>query len=367
MKKNINEKKIWILFGGESPEHYISILSAENVCLAIDKNKYKLKPVWVSKNGLWHVPVFYFDNKTEPSYIKEIFEKYKKDQIAIGGLPDYDVLDAARLMINDKIDSVFIAFHGEKGEDGVIQAFLESLKIKYTGSGVMASAVGMNKVITQKLLSADKLTVAKNISFSKIDFLSNRKSKILSGIVNKIKLPCVVKPSTLGSSIGISIIDKKDQLDKAISDAMNFCDEIMVEEFIKGVEVTCGVLEKKKENGEIETFALPPTEIVPKKNRFFDYESKYDSAMTDEITPARLPENTLSKIKKIAINVFKTIGCSGFARVDMIVSDKKIYVVEINTIPGMTENSLLPKGAKAIGISFSELIDLLAQSAYLRD
>ena len=231
------------------------------------------------------------------------------------------------------IDLAFLALHGRGGGDGVIQGYLEKQWIRYTGCGVTASAVGMNKVIFRKVMINSGFLMAKETD----------------------KVPCVVKPSNGGSSVGVSIVKKEADLKKAINEAKKYDNEVLIEEYIEGVEVSCGVL------GNENPTALPVIEIRPKKE-FFDYEAKY-MGMSEEICPARISPKLTGQVQELSIKVFKAIGGKGYARVDFIIKNETPYLLEINTLPGLTANSLIPKEAKAAGIEYPELLDKIIELA----
>lgn len=286
----MNKKlKVAVLMGGESSEREVSLSSGKTVLQNLDKNKYDILAVDV------------------PSELNKLLEW--------------------------KPDVALIILHGKGGEDGVIQGYLETNKIKYSGCGVLASAIGMDKMIFRKLMEGEGVLMPK-----------------ITDVV-----PCVVKPLNGGSSIGISIVTRQEDLSKAILEAKKFDENIVVEELIRGIEVTCGVL------GDT---VLPVVEIVP-KNDFFDYEAKYTDGMSQEICPARLNVEMTKKVQGLALKVFKIIGGKGYGRVDMIIKDNLIYILEINTLPGMTPNSLLPREAKAAGISYPQLLDRIIQLAMI--
>ncbi len=312
-----------VLMGGISSEHEVSLSTGQNVLEYLNKKKYNVKPIVISKKGDWFVGA-----------------KEKTINQALKG-----------------IDVVFNALHGEYGEDGRIQGLLDCFNIPYTGSGVLASAVGMNKIKSYELFKLHKLNIPEYIILEKLKlpFLSDR---IKREVVEKFK-KVVVKPSCLGSSVGISIVDNKKDLKKAIKKAKEKCDEVIIEEYIDGREMTCGILENFK--GQ-RYFALPVTEIIPPDGRFFDYEVKYNGS-TQEITPARISKSLTKKIQEQSIRAHQILGCKGYSRADFIVKGSKIYILEVNTLPGLTSESLLPKAAKEAGIEFSELLDTIIGNA----
>lgn len=279
--------KVGVVMGGESSEREVSLMTGEEMIKNLNKKKYKVVKI-----------VLPFD--------------FKK--------------------INNKIiDIALIALHGKGGEDGVIQGYLETLGIKYTGSGVLASAVGMNKKIFKKLMEANKILMPKVVT----------------------KSPCVVKPVNGGSSLGVSIVKNEEELETAVRKAKKYDDEVLIEEYIKGRELTCGVLAGK---------AMPVIEIKS-KNEFFDYRSKYSESGAKEICPAKISEKLRQRIQEISEGVFELIGTKSYGRVDFIFSKGKLYMLEVNTLPGMTRNSLLPKEAKMMGMSYSQLLDKIIDLA----
>ena len=239
-------------------------------------------------------------------------------------------------LIKEKIDLVFIALHGKPGEDGTIQGMLDILNIPYTGSGVLASALSMDKIASKRLFQIA------GIPTPEFRVVSKDKCHI-----NPLEnFPIVIKPSTEGSTIGISIVKKEDEFKKALETAFCYDDNIICEKYIDGKEITVGILEEK---------VLPVIEIIPKSG-FYDFNAKYKKESTDFVVPAELQEEKNAQIKQIALNAHKVLGCSGMSRSDMKLDSKlNPYVLEINTIPGLTETSLLPKAAQAAGISFMEL------------
>jgi len=259
-----------------------------------------------------------------------------------------NVEENIRLIKSYNIDCAFIALHGYFGEDGQIQEILEKLKIPYTGSGVLASKLAMNKIASRKIWQENGLNVPSYIVIKKSfynDFIE----------YPNLKLPWVVKPSSHGSSIGLSIVDNKQDLKKAIDLAFSFDETIIIEEYIKGRELTVGILDDEP---------LPIIEIVPKK-RFFDYEAKYQTGLTDYIVPARLEEDLAKKIQNDALSAHQLLGCVDFSRVDMILrEDNTVFILELNSIPGLTNTSLLPKAAKVAGIEFNQLCLKIISLAY---
>lgn len=282
------------------------------------------------------------------SAVYESLKNSGQEVIAIDIKTD-NVEENIRLIKSHKVDCAFIALHGRFGEDGQIQEVLDNLNIPYTGPDKLASKLAMDKIASRNIFEINKLPVPRYKTLDRSSYGANWKSS------NTIKLPLVVKPASHGSSIGLSIVDTKQDLDKALDLAFSFDERILIEEYIKGREVTVGILDDR---------ALPVIEIIPKK-RFFDYEAKYTSGMTDYVVPAQLQDEIAKKVQDIALSAYKLLGCSGCSRVDMILSCDNIpYVLELNSIPGLTETSLLPKAAKVVGIDFNQLCLKLIELAY---
>src|SRR4030042_1779219 len=335
MKKKIS---VVVLMGGRSPEHEVSILSGTNVATGLDTKKYNILPVVISKSGArWRLT-------TLDSLIK------LADPLKLKGTKREIILSEEKLIsgvgsISENIPSVvFIAMHGPYGEDGTIQGLLELSGMLYTGSGILASAIGMDKDFFRMLMREANLPVPKYIVIT-------RKDRNILELVKKIGVyPYFVKPNDQGSSVGASIARNKTQLLGAVREAFKFSDEVLVDEYIEGIELTCGVL------GNDELISLPSVEIVP-KGEFFDYESKYNESGSEEIIPARISKKNEAAVRDLSLKVFKAVRAKGFARVDFILKRNKLYILEINTIPGLTKLSLLPKEAKAAGISYPVLLD----------
>jgi len=252
-------------------------------------------------------------------------------------------------------DVVFIALHGKNGEDGTVQGYLDLLDIPYTGSGVAASAVGMNKILTKKVLNSEGIPTA-DFTILRKDFFDHPSENIQS-LLKNIGLPMVVKAPTQGSSIGVFIVKREEDILDAVKNAFKYDKEILIEKFIDGIELTASVI------GNDEPHVLPLIEITS-ENEFYDYESKYTQGMCDHIIPARIDESVRKTVMKMSSMAYKSVGCRGYARIDFIVDKHgNSYVLEINTIPGMTEMSLVPDAARAEGISFVELVDRILKLA----
>jgi len=251
----------------------------------------------------------------------------------------------------NKIDAVFIALHGKYGEDGCVQGLLEMAGIPYTGSGVLASALAMNKVQAKKIFQAISIPTP---NYSEINAYSDIK-KETERILRIFPLPLVIKPVSEGSSVGVSIVKEGDNLSGILAAAVDEFRDVFIEEYIKGKEVTVGILGEE---------ALPVLELVP-RSEFYDYKAKYTKGGAEFILPARLSKPLYSRVQKTALAAHRALGCRGFSRVDIIVGEDHVpYVHEVNTIPGLTDLSDLPAEAAHAGISFDELILRILQSAF---
>lgn len=257
--------------------------------------------------------------------------------------------DLAERLTEEKIEVAFISLHGRYGEDGAVQGLLELAGVPYTGSGVLASALAMDKVFAKKIFAASGLTITPYVVFRKGDTPSVSSLPFV--------LPVVVKPSREGSSVGVSIVKSAEDFSGAIAEAFSHDGEILVEKYIKGREIQVGILDEK---------GIGAIEIVP-KNEFYDFEAKYTDGMATHIMPAELPKDQYGDLLKLGERAHAALGCSGYSRVDFIVtSEKDAYLLEVNTLPGMTALSLLPEIAQHTGICFEELVERILQSADLK-
>ncbi len=306
--------KIGVLIGVKSTEKEIAMKTAKNIISALKVKGYEFCEIPIDEN---------------------IVENIKRE----------------------KIDVAIISAHGLYGEDGTIQGLLELLGIPYVGSGVLASALALNKVMAKKIFLFHKIPTPKWVEISKKDMETKDLEKILENI-KELKKPWIVKPSNQGSTIGLSVANNKDELIKALEYAFKFDQYILIEEFIRGKEITASIYDVEN------TICLPLIEIIPKTG-FYDYQTKYTPGLSEHIIPARLSEETYKKAQELGVLAHQALGCRHHSRVDMIVEEdtQNIYVLEVNTIPGMTETSLYPESAKAFGIEFPDLIDSFIKSA----
>ncbi len=248
-------------------------------------------------------------------------------------------------------DVVFIALHGGTGENGTVQGMLELLGIPYTGSGVLASALAMDKIMSKKIFEREGIPTPKWVPLKAAQRGSAKKA-----VMDAVGLPCVVKPACEGSTIGVTVVRSAEELESALDVAFQYGPRALAEEFIEGTEITGPVL------GNDDARVLPLVEIVP-AGGFYDYEAKYTPGATEEIVPARIPAAEAERARELTLAAHHALGCRGFSRVDMIVSRGEVYVLEVNSIPGLTDTSLVPRAAEADGISFSELAERIIELA----
>jgi D-alanine-D-alanine ligase len=283
--------------------------------------------------------------KTGTAILKALQEKgYDGHALDVGH-------DIAEALIREKIECAFIALHGRFGEDGAIQGMLELMRIPYTGSGVLASALAMHKIVSKKIFLYEKIPTPSYEVFYRREIEKNSKRGI------SLPLPVVVKPAREGSTIGISIVRKEEEFLPALKQAGECDEEILVEAFVKGKEITVGILDGTP---------LPVIEIAPRSG-FYDYRSKYTKGETQYIIPARLPEEKYLQAQEASLKAFKILGCSGCVRVDVMTDeDGNPFVIDVNTMPGMTETSLVPQAARHAGIPFGDLAERILLGASLK-
>lgn len=305
--KKIN---VAIISGGNSSEREISLKTGKNVYENLDPGQYT---------------AVMYDTKSE-------FDKFISD---------------AR---NRRFDVVFIALHGRGGEDGSVQGLLELLGIPYVGSGVMSSALAMNKIVAKSIFKSANINTPDDYAFC-ANMWGSGKRAIIKKIEQNVGFPCVIKPNSSGSSVGISI-SNKDSLVDNINNAFAEDEVVFAEKLIQGKEITVPILQNQ---------ALPVVEICP-KNKFFDFNAKYDPALCDEIVPARISDKLIKKAQELALRAHHALWCRHYSRVDMLIGrNDKLYVIEVNTLPGFTRFSLFPKSANAAGIEFKDLLHRLIQ------
>jgi D-alanine-D-alanine ligase len=338
-RKKIN---VAVIMGGRTAEHEISLATGEMIVSHLERGKYSLKPVVIDRGGRWHV---------ERGYLGKA--KWSSSAILQSRINALPVGDGITVLVKDRVDVAFIAMHGPYGEDGTIQGMMEIIDIPYTGSNVCASALAMNKDKAKEIYIFHKIPTPHYTTIEESEWGKNR-GILLTLIEKKVGYPCVIKPMCLGSSVGSHICPGRAELQKRIPLSFKYDYRVLIETRIDGREITCAVIDTPRGKPPL---ALPPTEIVPRTGSYFDYEAKYTPGAAAEITPAPIGKRMTSRVQALALKAHRVIGCSAMSRTDMIMKGNRIYVLETNTIPGMTGTSLLPQAAKARGLSFPALLD----------
>lgn len=349
MNKNNRKIKLAIIFGGKSAEHDVSVISARNILKAIDKTKYNITLVGINRNGNW----LKFNQGELIAADNDLFLGKDSKSLAIPFVKD----EKFYLKVNgvDKnIDIVFPILHGPFGEDGTIQGLLKLFNVPFVGPSVLGSAIAMDKDVTKRLLKEAGLPVGKFMVFDLI-----KKNKILfKDVKRELGLPLFIKPANLGSSVGISKARNEKEFKAALKTAFLYDNKIIIEEFIEGKEIECSVL------GNENPAASTVGEIIP-NHEFYSYEAKYlDEDGARMKIPADIDNHLIKSFQELAVETFKTLSCEGMGRVDFFLTkDNKIFINEVNTIPGFTSISMYPKLWEKSGISYVKLIDKLIELA----
>jgi len=305
---SLKKKRIGVMMGGLSREREISLKTGKAIVKALTEKGYEVSPIDVGQ-------------------------------------------DIAERLTTERIDYAFLALHGRFGEDGTLQGMLEMMRIPYTGSGVLASALAIHKIMAKKIFIYEKIPTPSFVSF--------HRDEVEAGPLKPVPFPfpVVVKPAREGSTIGVSIVNVEEGLVRALREASRHDEEILVEEFMKGKEITVGILDD---------IPLPIIEVTP-KGGFYDYHAKYTKGETEYFIPARISREKYLNAQEMGLRAFRVLGCSGCARVDLMTDEaENPYVIEVNTMPGMTETSLLPQAAAYAGISFGDLAERILLGASLK-
>jgi len=324
---------IAVFVGGTSPEREVSKSSGKAIYQAINSLGYKcvlIDPAYGT----------FQPDEEEKYFAKEDFSEIKNENL----------IKTINSDILNNIDLVFLALHGKCGEDGIIQSLLELKGVKYTGSGVLSSTIAMDKDFSKTIFQKNNVNTAAWFTVAKRYKIND----IIKTIKTKFGYPCVIKPNDQGSTVGMTIAKNDDKLKNAIELALSFSDLALIEEYIPGREMTVAILNHNP---------LPVLEIIP-KNGFYNYESKYTEGMSEYIVPAEIPDDVFKNLQEQAVKAFHSLRCKIYGRVDFRLNEDNIpYCLEVNTLPGMTSTSLVPKMAKVIGISFEELIDKIIRDS----
>ncbi|MHB9037346.1 MAG: D-alanine--D-alanine ligase family protein [Armatimonadota bacterium] len=339
--------RVAVMMGGLSSERGISLSTGKQILESLDPDKYDAIGV---------------DAALIPGTRRQCLQGASNEVEAVAAVSAALCGDNKLVSVQEisntnqslRPDVVFIALHGKYGEDGTVQGFLDLLGIPYTGSGVLASALAMDKSMAKKVLAIDGIPVPPSVDFTCKNGTWDENA--VSAAVEKIGYPVIVKPSRQGSSIGMTKVYCAEELNNAIKEAADYDGQIIVEKFLVGRELTAGVL------GNDDPFALPVVEIVP-RDGLYDYESKYAPGGSEHIIPAEIGEQDAARARELGLMAHKSLGCRGASRTDIIATEDGMFVLEVNTIPGMTPTSLLPQAAAAAGISFGKLLDTLIEFA----
>lgn len=327
-KEKVVKKNIALLAGGNSSERTIALQSAVQISMSFDVEKYNVWLIDVYKNRF-----IYRENGVEYDVDLNDFSIKKGDQ-------------------RIKLDYAYVMIHGTPGEDGHIQGYLEMMGIPFSSCDMVSSVITFDKVTTKRTVADAGIPLAKEILLRRGDVVDSEQ------IVSQLGLPLFVKPNASGSSYGVTKVKSVDELPAAVAAAFEESSEVLVEEFIAGREVACGILVTSEKE-----LLLPITEIIA-KNEFFDYEAKYTAGMSDEITPADLDDKLVERLNQLTLAAYKACRCRGLVRVDFIVTPEGVpYMIELNSIPGMSAGSIVPKQIAAAGMTIKEVLSMVIEDS----
>lgn len=321
----MSRTKVGVLRGGPSNEYDVSLKTGQTVLEHLPEDQYDARDIYIDQAGTWH----------------------------LRGLP----VEPVRTLEN--VDCVFNALHGSYGEDGTVQQLLDTFNVPYTGSRALASALSMNKLLTKERVEELGIPLAKHITMSR-DIIEPEQ---VHDLFRSFPQPTVIKPVSSGSSVGVTLATTYQQFRDGLIDALEHADTVMVEEYIRGREATCGIVDGFR---NVDFYALPPIEIVPTGERtFFDYDAKY-AGESDEICPSTFPSDIKEMLGDYARRIHEHLDLRHYSRADFIVGKDKIYFLEVNTLPGLTPQSLVPKAVAAVGSTLPEFLDHLIRLALVR-
>ena len=382
--------RVGVLFGGRSGEHEVSLLSAASVIEAIDKSKYEVIPIGITKEGRWltsaHAERLLRGEKTavperhlragDPAATPEAALLASGQGVIVPPVPPAPGADDSQSLIPFQsnshpaaqavnVDVIFPVLHGTFGEDGTIQGLLELADIAYVGAGVLGSAAGMDKDIMKQLFRAAGLPIVKHLTYLRADWQRDP-ARVRREVGRKLKYPLFVKPANLGSSVGITKAHSPDELATSLDEAARYDRKLIVEEAVGGKKHKARELECSVLGNDLPQASLPG-EVVPGKE-FYDYAAKYLDEGSELIIPAKLTRAQTKKVQELAVAAFRAVDCSGLARVDFLMDPRsqKVYVNEINTMPGFTSISMYPRMWEATGIDNRELVSTLIETARVR-
>ena len=357
--------RIGIFAGGKSAEHEVSVASAESVLRNIDRDRFEPYLVYIDRGGRWHLPAGPAPELGDAGLATLLGIDTPAEHTARlrqpEGLPAPLDPDRAALApraalrsLAGSIDVAFLVLHGPFGEDGTLQGFLELAGIPYTGAGVLASAIGMDKIVFKDLMRGHGLPVVDYAWFRRSAW-ADAPAAVVDEVAARFGARSVVKPARLGSSVGMSLVHGADELEPALEEAFRYDSKVIVEAYVPDVrELECGVL------GNDEPIVFAPGE-VRSHNEWYDYESKYTAGMADVYPRAEVEPALAAQLRDLAGRVYRAVDCADFARIDFLVPADAVYVSEMNTIPGFTTTSMFPKQAELAGIGFGELVESIIE------
>ncbi len=351
--------RVGIFAGGRSAEHEVSVASAEAVLRAIDRDRFEPYLIYIDRSGRWHLPAGPAAELGEGSLAgllgietpTQHTARLGEARLPVPASPDASAL-APRVALRslaEAIDVAFLVLHGPFGEDGTLQGFLELAGIPYTGAGVLASSIGMDKIVFKDLMRGHGIPVVDHTWFRRSAWTDDPDA-VLRDVAERLGPRSVVKPARLGSSVGMSLVHGPDELPDAMEEAFRYDSKVIVEAYVPDArELECGVL------GNDDPIVLGPGEVRSHKE-WYDYESKYTAGLADVHPRADVDPDLAARLRELSLAVYRAVDCAGFARVDFLVPSGRAYVSEMNTIPGFTATSMFPKQAELAGISFGELV-----------
>ncbi len=361
----MSRRRVGVVFGGPSREFGVSFLSARCLLENLPKDRWEAVPLFVGKDGLWHTP------EESAREIERTFARPAREALLDGIVPgstpapfEAAVASFAGAVREARPDVLFPINHGTFGEDGAHQGLYETFGIPYVGFGIAASAAGMDKILMKAAFGAAGLEQVEYVPFSRADWESSGRRHLLEERLHMLHFPVFVKPSCAGSSVGVTKVKEDRELAHAVRAALEIDSRVIVEEGADAREIECSVLEG--EDGK-PTEASLPGEIIP-GHEFYDYEDKYIDDKSRSVIPAEIPANVREEVRTLAIAAFDTLGGAGFARVDFFLERKtdRVFLNEVNSLPGFTPISMFPKMWEATGIPLPELLDRLVRSAFKR-
>jgi D-alanine-D-alanine ligase len=342
--------RVGIVYGGRSVEHEVSINSATSILQALDPSRYDVSLIAISHDGRWHIG----GPKMLPAAV------LRAPEVTLPAVPgERTLLSASDGKPAAQLDVIVPIVHGTGGEDGCLQGFLELAGVPYVGAGVLGSAIQMDKDVTKRLLRAAGIPVVPWTTLRKHELAAME--RVVDTTLREVGLPCFVKPANTGSSVGISKVKTRAELAPALREAARYDEKILVEQAVEAREIEVAVLGNERPEASV------PGEIVPHKE-WYDYEAKYVDESTELIVPARVPESVAAELQRLAISAFRTLEGAGLARVDFFVEKRtdRIWLNELNSLPGFTEVSMYPRLWQASGLSYPALLDRLIELALER-